>query len=567
MSENKSTGKKTSVFKKFPKTFWVANTMELFERWAWYGLFAVLALYLTKSTDEGALGFTQSQKGDIMGIVTAILYLLPIATGAIADRFGYRKVLIVAYVILSSGYFMMGQFNTYGLVFFSFLYVALGAAMFKPVISATIAKTTDKDTKSIGFGIFYMMVNIGGFLGPIVASKMRIIDWNYVFIMSTASIVINLLLVILFYKEPKRENEIKSKGIILDYIILIWTMFTSIVIFVVFFTIFVTLFIIEPLYIFLIKIIFKVDKERYSFKFAGYLDSLPIDESNKKIFNNITTIFKDFKFILFLLFIVGFWTMFNQIFYTLPNFIDQWVDTSSLYTFLASIWSGLAWFFGTNDGSNIVNPEIVVSFDAGFIILFQILISAIVMRYRAINAMISGIIIAAIGVGISFATLDVGYVVLGIFIFAIGEMAASPKIIEYIGTIAPRDKVALYMGYSFLPMAIGNFFAGILSGRVYEAMSDKVALLQAEVAKRGLEIPEITNGFTQNDYFNKAGELMGMTQAELTDFLWINYNPSKIWIVFTIIGVIAVAGLWVYDKFVLGGKDQTNGEEKKVVVE
>ena len=67
-----------AAFKKFPKTFWVANTMELFERWAWYGMFTVLALYLTQSTDTGALGFSQSQKGNIMGTVTAILYFLPL---------------------------------------------------------------------------------------------------------------------------------------------------------------------------------------------------------------------------------------------------------------------------------------------------------------------------------------------------------------------------------------------------------------------------------------------------------------------------------------------------------
>jgi len=77
-----------SIFKRFPRTFWVANTMELFERWAWYGLFMVLALYLTKSKDVGALGFTQEQKGNIMGIVSAVLYFLPIITGSIADKLG-----------------------------------------------------------------------------------------------------------------------------------------------------------------------------------------------------------------------------------------------------------------------------------------------------------------------------------------------------------------------------------------------------------------------------------------------------------------------------------------------
>lgn len=536
------------VIKKFPRTFWVANSMELFERWAWYGLFAILALYLTNSTDEGALGFSQTQKGDIMGIVTAILYLLPIVTGAIADRFGYRKVLIVAYVVLSSGYFMMGQFTKYGFVFFAFLYVALGAAMFKPIVSATVAKTTDKDTRPIGFGIFYMMVNIGGFFGPIVASKMRVIDWNNVFIMSSVSIIINLILVLFFYKEPKREKVIASKGVIYDYAMLLWTMFTSIVIFVVFFTIFIVIFFVESFIVFLLK-------ERLSFKFVNFITKLPIGEDNKKIFSNIATIFRDSKFILFLLFIVGFWTMFNQIFYTLPNFIDQWVDTSSLYRFFDSIWSGLSWFFGPEDGTKVIKPEIVVSFDAGFIILFQLIVSSIVMRLRPINSMISGIITAALGVGLAFATNNAGYAVFGIFIFAIGEMAASPKITEYIGSIAPKEKVALYMGYSFLPVAIGNLLAGFLSGRVYQSMSDKISLLKHEVLTRGIKIPDISDKFTQNDYINAASEKMGMSHAELTQYLWDHYNPSKIWIVFTIIGIIAVLGLFIYDRFILKSKD------------
>ncbi len=95
------------VLKAFPKNFWTANTMELLERWAWYGMFMLFALYLTGSKDSGALGFSQEQKGYLMGPVVAILYFLPVITGALADRYGYRKILIIAYIILASGYFMM----------------------------------------------------------------------------------------------------------------------------------------------------------------------------------------------------------------------------------------------------------------------------------------------------------------------------------------------------------------------------------------------------------------------------------------------------------------------------
>ncbi len=88
----------------FPKTFWVANTLELFERWAYYGMFTVLSVYLTNPISEGGLGFTQSQRGIMQAFATGLLYLLPILGGALADRFGYKKVLLSAFVTLASGY-------------------------------------------------------------------------------------------------------------------------------------------------------------------------------------------------------------------------------------------------------------------------------------------------------------------------------------------------------------------------------------------------------------------------------------------------------------------------------
>ncbi len=177
------------------------------------------------------------------------------------------------------------------------------------------------------------------------------------------------------------------------------------------------------------------------------------------------------------------------------------------------------------------------------------------MRFKPLNAMLGGFIVAAIGVGFAFYTLNPWCVILGIFIFAIGEMSSSPKITEYIGGIAPKDKVALYMGTSFLPVAAGNYFAGKLSGGVYEDLSDKISLLQREVAQRGLDIPEITKEFTQNDYVAMACEKMGMSNSELTQFLWNTYEPSQIWVIFTGIGLFAVVALFLYDKFVMKGKD------------
>ena len=478
----------STVFRKFPSTFWWANIMELFERWAWYGMFIPLALYLTGSTDTGALGFTQIEKGTLMGVVTAILYFLPLITGAIADKYGFRKTLIVAYLVLASGYFMMGRVSSYSSVFLVFLWVALGAGLFKPVIQATIGKTTDKDSSSIGFGIFYMIVNVGAFIGPIVASVLRGFDWSYVFTMSSAAILLNLLIVLIFYKEPTQEK-----------------------------------------------------------------NSEPLGKSIISIFRNITIALSDLKLLIFLILMVGFWTMYNQLFYTLPVFIEQWVHTEAMLEAIREFWPWLAKAVDTQKNGTVA-AEMIINLDAMFIVIFQILVSGFVMRYKPLSAMISGILVCAIGISLTLITQNGFFLILSIFVFAVGEVSSSPKTSEYIARIAPPDKVGLYMGCSFLPYAGGNFFAGQISGGVYQGMSDKISLLQKEVATRGLDIPAIGDSFTQNDYINRAGELMGMNRLELTDCLCQTYNPSKIWVVVFAIGLATVVLLYLYDKLLLKSK-------------
>ena len=182
-----------SVFGKFPRTFWVANVIELFERWAWYGFFMLFANYLTGSSDAGGLEFTQEQKGWLMGVGTGILYFLPVLTGAIADRYGYRKVLSLAFLIYASAFLLLPQFSTFTGVFLMYLYLAVGAALFKPVISATVAKTTTDATASIGFGIFYMMVNIGAFFGPLVTLLFKGTS-SLIFYVSAGIISLNFIL-------------------------------------------------------------------------------------------------------------------------------------------------------------------------------------------------------------------------------------------------------------------------------------------------------------------------------------------------------------------------------------
>ena len=272
-------------------------------------------------------------------------------------------------------------------------------------------------------------------------------------------------------------------------------------------------------------------------------------QSIKKSLKNILTALSDMKLTVFLVIMIGFWTMFNQLFYTLPNFIDQWVDTEMIYNWIKGFSPAIASAVGTKEGT--IAPEMMVNLDAGFIILFQIVVSSIVMRLKPVNAIIAGIIVVSIGIGLAFATSNGFYVIAGIVIFAFGEMASSPKFTEYIGRIAPKKKEALYMGTSFLPVAVGNYLAGVFSGPVYQSMSDKISLLKLEVAKRGLEIPAISKDFTQNDYLNKAAELLHTDQHGLTSMLWDSYKPYNIWYIFSAIGIATIIALYLYNYFIL----------------
>ncbi len=400
----------STVLKKLPRVFWISNLMELFERWAWYGFYNAFALYLTLSKDTGALEFTQVQKGVIIGTGSMLLYFLPLITGAISDRIGFKKVLIMSFTAYLAGYFMVGTFQSFSMVFAAYLFLAVAGAMFKPIISGMVAKTTNSETSSVGFGIFYMMVNIGGFIGPFIAGFLYKVSWHLVFLMSIVTIAINYIFVFFFFKEPDRE----PSGI-------------------------------------------------------TFMKNIGI------AFKNIFDTLADWRYDLFLLIMAVFWTAFNQLYYSFPVFLDQWVDMDKISAFL-----GLA--------PGTITAPTVTSMDAFFIIVLQMYISSQSAKLKPLHSMITGIMILAAGLILMFITQNPWLVLLGVLIFAIGEMASSPKYTEYVGRIAPADKKALYMGTSFLPIALGHFAAGYISGRPFEIIADKYYILTRALADKGISL-------------------------------------------------------------------------------
>jgi dipeptide/tripeptide permease len=197
------------VLRSFGRTFWTANVMELFERGAYYGMNALLARYLTDKVG-GGLGFAEDEVGLLQSVVYAVTYVLPILGGALADRYGYRRMLLIAFSVMSAGYFLSGRFSAYGAVFAALLLMAVGSGLFKPIISGTIARTTDERTSGFGFGVYYWMINLGAFAAPLVAGFLKGFSWSYVFTASSLYCLAMLIPAVFLYRDPPRPENRKT---------------------------------------------------------------------------------------------------------------------------------------------------------------------------------------------------------------------------------------------------------------------------------------------------------------------------------------------------------------------
>ncbi|MFA6569907.1 MAG: MFS transporter, partial [Bacteroidota bacterium] len=193
-------------FRGFPLVYWISIIFEFFERGSYYGMMSVLSIYLTEQ-----LGYSKPSVGLIKGTIQPLLYILPIVSGAIADRLGYRRTLMVAFSLLGLGYFLTSQMTAYFAVYASLVIMGLGAGTFKPVISGTIARVTDEKNSTLGFGIFYWTINLGAFIFPMfIVPALKSINWTYVILASAICTAAMIIPTIFIYKEPVREVKKKE---------------------------------------------------------------------------------------------------------------------------------------------------------------------------------------------------------------------------------------------------------------------------------------------------------------------------------------------------------------------
>lgn len=180
---------------RFPASFWTANAIELFERAAYYGVFISLTLYLTK-----VVGFNDVTANIVGGVFSGMIYALPFGTGVVADRIGFRPALAIAFTLLTIGYLGLGVYPQPHLVLISLGLIATGGSFVKAIIPGTVAKSSDQTNRARAYSIFYMMVNVGAFLGKTVAKPVRVeLGQRYVPLYSAGAALIALVLILVAY--------------------------------------------------------------------------------------------------------------------------------------------------------------------------------------------------------------------------------------------------------------------------------------------------------------------------------------------------------------------------------
>jgi POT family proton-dependent oligopeptide transporter len=382
----------------FPRSFWTANITELLERGAYYAMASFVVLYL------GQLGLGDYWPSTLNGFLWTLVYFLPILSGTIADIVGFKKSLLVAFVLLTIGYFMMGYPTWFGgellaenvdseitagagvvvPVLLAIVLIGMGGSVIKPCISGTVQKTAGAINRAtLGFGIFYMVINIGSITGRIASYIVRKqLDLSFIFAVAMGCSVVAFFTVLVLYRDPETE--------------------------------------------------------------VGFVkDDKPPKSIGRKL-ADMVLVLGNLRFVLFLVVSSGFFFIYSQVYNVLPLYLKKVVDTDPAV-----------------DMITMANPITIVCFQLLITFLFGKLppIKSII-----VGIVIIGLSMA---INLIPIFMSGGVRTLPIALIAFGELFTSARTYEYIGALAPKGQEGLFLGYANLPMAIGSLIGGPAGAAIF----------------------------------------------------------------------------------------------------
>lgn len=405
--------KNKGFIKRFTRAFWVANFAELLERAAYYGVFIVITLYLSR-----ILAFSDIEAATISGIFSALLYFLPTFTGAYADKIGFKKSLIVAFGFLTIGYTGLGIFPTLlesaGLAKYGFTteftglrkadekyiilpimaLIIIGGSFIKSVITGTVAKETDTKYRATGFSIFYTIVNIGSFSGKTIVKPLRDAMGNVGFInisyFSAGMTLLALIAVFFFFKPSVTKGEGKSI---------------------------------------------------------------------KEIWNALVRVVSNARLIILIIIITGFWMVQHQLYATMPKYVLRMAGESA----------SPSWYANVNPLVVFTTVGLITSLFKKRSALFSMTIGMFIMPISAFS-MAAGNMIGGDSINLGFMNIHpVAFMmIIGIAFQGLAESFISPRFLEYFSLQAPKGEEGLYLGFSHLHSFLSSILGFGLSGFLLE---------------------------------------------------------------------------------------------------
>ncbi len=513
--------------------FFELNFIEMMERLAYNSVRVVAPIYIMQADNVGGLHLTAAAKGTLYAWWAVVQCFLPIITGGFADRYGYKKMMVISVATMSLGYLLMAflrdlpsldalagtlAFDGVNGNYIGFLIgitvFATGSALFKPGIQGALSHTLPKEKSSLGWGVFYWVVNIGALIGhyiPVVFLSENFMPdalgvansvgrWRLVFIISAAMILVNFLPLLFFKDTPSGAS--KTLGI------------------------------------------------------------------GRVLVNAIKDIFQP-RLLTWILIMSGFWLMMFQLWDLQPNFLEDWVSSANVAaTANAILPEGISKYFVETlpDGTLRIPQAVLISANATFIILGVVGVSWITRKMRTLDAMIFGMAMATIGVVVAGYTQNAWFFLLGVLFFSLGEMFTGPKKSQYLSEIAPSDKKGVYLAYINIPVGVGIFAGAKLAGLIYGNVGEKATLALRYIAEqKGIEWRpffdsvsdlEKTLGITRNEAMPALEKMLNLSSQEATTLLWDTYSPNlTVWLPFAAIGVVSAIALIIFSQMAKKWKD------------
>jgi POT family proton-dependent oligopeptide transporter len=463
---------------------------EMWERFSYYGMRALLILFMTTAVIDGGLGFDDKTSGAIYGLYTMGVYLLALPGGWIADHlFGLKKSVWYGGIIIASGHFTMalpGIVNLFGSnqiqqlslsafdtnsFFLGLILIVLGTGLLKPNISSIVGQLypAGSSKRDAGFSIFYMGINLGALIAPIVCSTLAVYDWHLGFGVAGLGMVIGLIQ----YKYTSQalaglgekpvvetpEEEISFVKLkkhttysVVALVAVIGFLFTGLI----------------PLNVSSIAGVSGYIIAVVAFGYLGYVMAFGgLDKGDRNKVGVIAILF---------LFSAMFWSGFEQAGSTLNLFTERFTDRTifgwniptgyfqsinSMFIIIFAPFFGAMWVWL---GRRNLEPSSPLKFAFGLLGLGM----GFLVMYFAAKIAASGDLAAPT------------WLIMTYMLHTFGELSLSPVGLSLVTKLAPKGYGGQMMGIWFLSVALGNLFAGLIAGEASGGSQEALARMPSQ---------------------------------------------------------------------------------------